>query len=66
MADPGPSLDEQVRAADPDRWLSSRFVADAPARAAQIARYAFEAEMLAIPPPVNQPVVAGMRYGWWR
>ena len=66
MADPGSSLDEQVRAADPDRWLSSRFVADARARADLIALYAFEAELLAIPTRVTQPLLAEMRYAWWR
>ena len=66
MADPGVSLDDQVRAADPDRWLSSRFVADARARADLIALYAFEAELLAIPTRVTQPLLAEMRYVWWR
>ncbi len=66
MADLGPSLEEQVRAADPDRWLSSRFVADARARADLIALYAFEAELLAIPTRVTQPLLAEMRYAWWR
>ena len=66
MADPGPSLDEKVRAADPDRWLSSRFVADARARADLIALYAFAAELLAIPTRVTQPLLAEMRYVWWR
>lgn len=66
MADPGSSLDDQVRAADPDRWLSSRFVADSQARADLIALYAFEAELLAIPTRVTQPLLAEMRYVWWR
>lgn len=58
-------LDSQVRAADPDRWLSSRFVADVQARADLIALYAFEAELLAIPTRVTQPLLAEMRYTWW-
>jgi phytoene synthase len=60
------TLDEQVRAADPDRWLSSRFVADERLRADLIALYAFEAELLAIPTRVTQPLLAEMRYVWWR
>ena len=60
------SLDDQVRAADPDRWLSSRFVSDAQARADLIALYAFETELLAIPTRVTQPLLAEMRYVWWR
>ena len=59
-------LDAQVRAADIDRWLSSRFVADASARSDLITLYAFEAELLAIPTRVTQPLLAEMRYVWWR
>ena len=58
-------LDAQVRAADPDRWLSSRFVADIQARADLITLYAFEAELLTIPTRVTQPMLAEMRYTWW-
>ncbi len=66
MADPATTLDEQVRAADIDRWLSSRFVADLRLRADLIALYAFEAELMAIPARVTQPLLAEMRYVWWR
>lgn len=66
MADPATTLDEQVRAADIDRWLSSRFVADEQLRADLIALYAFEAELMAIPTRVTQPMLAEMRYVWWR
>jgi phytoene synthase len=58
--------DAQVRAADIDRWLSSRFVADEQRRADLIALYAFEAELMAIPARVTQPMLAEMRYVWWR
>jgi len=63
---PPSDLDAQVRAADIDRWLSSRFVADAGLRADLIALYAFEAELMAIPTRVTQPMLAEMRYVWWR
>lgn len=66
MADPATTLDEQVRAADIDRWLSSRFVADGRLRADLIILYAFEAELMAIPARVTQPLLAEMRYVWWR
>jgi len=71
LADPssdlrGDTLDARVRAADIDRWLSSRFVADAGLRADLIALYAFEAELMAIPTRVTQPLLAEMRYVWWR
>lgn len=59
-------LDAQVRSADPDRWLSSRFVGDPVARADLVALYAFEAELLAIPTRVTQPLLAEMRFAWWR
>ncbi|MCZ8193280.1 squalene/phytoene synthase family protein [Brevundimonas sp.] len=58
-------LDGQVRAADPDRWLSSRLVADPALRADLIALYAFEAELSAIPKRVTQPLLAEMRFTWW-
>lgn len=58
-------LDDQVRAADPDRWASSRFVADTAERADLIALYALEAELMAIPTRVTQPTLAEMRYAWW-
>ena len=59
-------LDARVRAADLDRWLSSRFVADEGLRADLLALYAFEAELMAIPSRVTQPLLAEMRYVWWR
>lgn len=59
-------LDANVRAADPDRWLSSRFVGDEAARADLIALYAFEAELMTIPARVTQPLLAEMRFTWWR
>lgn len=59
-------LDTQVRAVDPLRWASSRFVADARTRADLIALYAFEAELRAIPGRVSQPLLAEMRLAWQR
>lgn len=66
MSAPGTTLDEQVRTADIDRWLASRFVADEGLRADLIVLYAFEAELMAIPTRVTQPLLAEMRYAWWR
>ncbi len=59
------ALDDQVRAADIDRWLASRFVGDVGLRADLIALNAFEAELMAIPTRVTQPMLAEMRYRWW-
>lgn len=58
-------FDAQVREADIDRWLSSRFVTDPRARADLITLYAFEAELMAIPSRVTQPLLAEMRFTWW-
>lgn len=59
-------LDAHVRAADFDRWASSRLVSDKARRGDLIALYAFEAELMAIPTRVSQPLLAEMRYAWWR
>ena len=59
-------LDANVRATDPDRWASSRFVADTDRRADLIALYALDAELAAIPSKVSQPLLAEMRFSWWR
>lgn len=58
-------LDAQVRNADLDRWLSSRFVADVQLRSDLITLYAFEVELMGIPTRVTQPLLAEMRYRWW-
>ena len=58
-------LDAHVRAADFDRWASSRLVSDTARRDDLIALYAFEAELAAIPTRVSQPILAEMRYSWW-
>ena len=58
-------FDGKVRLADPDRWMSSRFVTDEAARADLMVLYAFEAALVAIPAKVVQPMLAEMRYAWW-
>ena len=65
MTEAADTLDQQVRTADLDRWLSSRLVADARARADLITLYAFETELMTIPTRVTQPLLAEMRYTWW-
>ena len=65
MSETADLLDAQVRAADLDRWLASRLVADLQARADLIVLYAFEAELMGIPTRVTQPLLAEMRYTWW-
>lgn len=41
-------------------------MADERLRADLVALYAFEAELMAIPTRVTQPLLAEMRYVWWR
>jgi phytoene synthase len=63
MAD---DLDITIRDQAPDRWLSSRFVADAAARADLIALYALDHELTRIPHIVSDPLMGEIRMTWWR
>ena len=59
-------LDAVVRHADPDRWLASRFIGDADARADVIALYAFNHELARIAETVREPLMGEIRLTWWR
>jgi phytoene synthase len=59
-------LDAVVRRADPDRWLASRFIADAGARADVIALYAFNNELARVAETVREPLMGEIRLTWWR
>ena len=59
-------LDALVRRVDPDRWLSSRFVADPQARADVIALYAFDHELARAPRVATNPLMGEIRLTWWR
>jgi len=58
-------LDERVRRAYPDRWLASRFISDAAARADVIGLYAFDDELTRIQSAVTDPMMAEIRLTWW-
>ncbi|MFI4976358.1 MAG: squalene/phytoene synthase family protein [Caulobacterales bacterium] len=58
-------LDTLVRQGDPDRWLSSRFIDDARARADVIALYAFDRELARARRAASSPLLAEMRLTWW-
>src|SRR5580693_2208603 len=60
------NLDAEVRGADPDRWLASRFIGDADARADVIALYAFNHELARIAETVREPLMGEIRLAWWR
>jgi 15-cis-phytoene synthase len=68
MAEPAPleDLEDTVRRSDPDRWLASRFIADAGARADVIALYAFDHVLARIPFQVSEPLMGEIRLTWWR
>jgi phytoene synthase len=59
-------LDAQIRRIDPDRWLSSRFVADPRARADVIALYAFDNELARAPKVASNALLGEIRLTWWR
>ncbi|MBS0363044.1 MAG: squalene/phytoene synthase family protein [Proteobacteria bacterium] len=59
-------LDALIRRVDPDRWLSSRFIADVLARADVIALYAFDHELARAPRVASNPLLGEIRLTWWR
>jgi len=59
-------LDSSIRRADPDRWLSSRFITDAAKRADVVAVYAFNQELARVATGAREPMVAEIRLTWWR
>ena len=59
-------LDSDLRRADPDRWLSSRFIADPARRADVVAIYAFNQELARTVSAAREPMVAEIRLTWWR
>ena len=55
-----------MRRVDPDRWLSSRFIADPSARADVIALYAYDHELARAPRVASNPLLGEIRLTWWR
>lgn len=67
MADiPPEDLDALVRRVDPDRWLSSRFIADPGLRADVVALYAYDHELARAPKVASNPLMGEIRLTWWR
>ena len=62
----GADPDALVRRVDPDRWLSSRFIGDAAARADVIALYAFDQELARAPKVASNALLGEIRLTWWR
>ena len=59
-------LDDLIRRVDPDRWLTSRFIGDAGARADVIALYAYDLELARARRVASTPLMAEIRLTWWR
>lgn len=62
---PGPALDAEVRRADEDRWLASRF-APQNVRARLVALYAVNYEIARAAEIVREPALGDIRLQWWR
>jgi phytoene synthase len=62
----GDDPDAMIRRVDPDRWLSSRFIADLQTRADVVALYAYDHELARAPRTASNPLVGEMRLVWWR
>jgi phytoene synthase len=59
-------LDALVKRVDPDRWLSSRFIADPEERADVIALYAYDHELARAPRVASNSLLGEIRLTWWR
>jgi phytoene synthase len=66
MSEAPETLDDLVRRADPDRWLSTRFIADGAARADVVALYALNHELARVASSVREPLMGEIRLTWWR
>lgn len=58
-------LDALLRRVDPDRWASSRFIADREMRADVVAIYAFDHELARAPKVASNPLIGEIRLTWW-
>jgi len=65
-AAPADDLDAMLRRVDPDRWLSSRFVADPGRREDVVALYAFDHELARAPAVASNSLLGEIRLTWWR
>ena len=59
-------LGGQLRRVDPDRWLTSRFVADREARSDLAALYLYDHELGRARRAASTPLLAEIRLAWWR
>ncbi|HLY80259.1 MAG TPA: squalene/phytoene synthase family protein [Caulobacteraceae bacterium] len=59
-------LDQLIRRVDPDRWLTSRFIAAERARTDVLALYAFDHELARARRAASTQLLAEIRLTWWR
>jgi phytoene synthase len=59
------AFEQELKARDPDRWLSSRFVGDPQARARLVALYSLDLEWARAAVRPND-LAAEIRLAWWR
>ena len=62
----GDDLDAVIRQGDPDRWLSTRFIADAARRSDVVALYAYDLELSRAGRLTSNALLAEIRLTWWR
>ncbi|PZR34548.1 squalene/phytoene synthase family protein [Caulobacter segnis] len=60
------TLEDLVRRVDPDRWLTTRFIADPAARADVIALYGLNYELARVAGGVSNALMGEIRITWWR
>jgi phytoene synthase len=58
-------LEDQIRRADPDRWLAARLIEDETRRAHVEAIYLFNHELARASEVSREPLVGEMRLAWW-
>jgi phytoene synthase len=66
MAATPDNLGATLQRTDPDRWLSSRFIADPVQRADVVALYALDHELAQVSKAAREPLMAEIRLTWWR
>lgn len=60
------TLDDECKAADPDRWLSSRLVGAPDLRRALVGLYLVDHELSKVARSVRDPLMGDIRLAWWR
>lgn len=60
------TLEAVLKAGDPERWLSTRFVSDLAARSDLVALYALDHELFCVSRRAREPLAAEIRLTWWR